>query len=226
MKSRYLGVCAVVSAVLMAACVSASQDMTTNASTTKKLTQQQPVAIQKEQPIQMAQADTRELAGEIRELDKDGFPIPKQKKKLGEAPPPPADAMTPMERVKSAPLGTLKNPYKHDLNNMAIWGKQSYMSNSCNGCHGGTGGGGMCPPLSNATWVYGKDDDTLYRLIVLGSDEFQKLYGKTRKGRENVVGPMPGFGHIVKTDDEIWRMISYIRTIYNDDPKDDPRNVH
>lgn len=220
MKSRYLGIFALVSAVLMAACVSASEGVgTKEQSTPIKQSELFSNAKEVSDPVLVADADQPEL-------DEDGFPIPKQKKKLGKAPPPPADAMTPLERVKSAPLGTLKNPYKHELNEMAVWGKQSYMSNSCNGCHGGTGGGGMCPPLSNATWVYGKDDDTLYRLIVLGSDEFQKQYGKTRQGRENVVGPMPGFGHIVKTDDDVWRMISYIRTIYNDDPKDDPRNVH
>lgn len=220
MKSRYLGVVALVSAVLVAACVSASEEVKPTAQS-NSIEQVQPVASATEanDSVLVAVADAPEL-------DEDGFPIPKQKKKLGKAPPPPSDAMTPMERVKSAPVGTLKNPYKHDLNNMAVWGKQRYMGNSCNGCHGGTGGGGMCPPLSNATWVYGKDDDTLFRLIVLGSDEYQKQYGKTRQGRENVVGPMPGFGHIVKTDDEVWRMISYIRTIYNDDPKDDPRNVH
>jgi mono/diheme cytochrome c family protein len=220
MKSPYLGMIALVSAVLMAACVSASEGVATKERSTP-VKQDMPVVnvYEVSNPVLVAEAD-------VQELDEDGFPLPKQKKKLGKAPPPPADAMTPLERVKSAPLGTLKNPYKHELNDMAVWGKQRFMGNSCNGCHGGTGGGGMCPPLSNATWVYGKDDDTLFRLIVLGSDEYQKQYGKTRQGRENVVGPMPGFGHIVKTDDEVWRMISFIRTIYNDDPKDDPRNVH
>lgn len=217
MKFRYIGSIAILSAALMAACVSASEDV-------GKASVSGETSVQ--QPVQMAANDVTVGGGEVRELDEDGFPIPKQKKKLGKAPPAPKDAMTPMERVKSAPLGTLKNPYKHDLNNMAKWGEARYMGNSCNGCHGGTGGGGMCPPLSNATWVYGKDDDTLFRLIALGSDEYQKQYGKTRIGRENVVGPMPSFGHIVKTDDEIWRMISYIRTIYNDDPKGDVRNVH
>ena len=36
------------------------------------------------------------------------------------------------------------------------------MSAGCNGCHGGTGGGGMGPPLTNQIWVYGSDDDTLF----------------------------------------------------------------
>ena len=59
------------------------------------------------------------------------------------------------------------------------------MSAGCNGCHGGTGGG-MGPPLTNPVWVYGSDDDTLFRLISLGSDELKKQ-GYTRKGSENVL---------------------------------------
>ncbi len=217
MKFRLIGSVAIIGAVLTAACVSASEEANVVATEEK---------VQAAEVVQMAANQVTVGGGEVRELDEDGFPIPKQKKKLGKAPPPPKDAMTPLERVESAPLGTLKNPYKRDLSSMAVWGKKRYFGNSCNGCHGGTGGGGMCPPLSNATWVYGNDDDTLFRLIVLGSDEYMKKYGKTRKGRENVVGPMPPYGNIVKTDDEIWRMISYIRTIYNDDPKGDVRNVH
>lgn len=166
------------------------------------------------------------MDGELREVYDDGFPMPKQRKKLGKAPEIRKDAKPPLEVVKSAPKGSLKNPYKRELSSMAPWGKKIFLGNSCNGCHGGTGGGGMCPPLSNSTWVYGKDDDTLFRLITLGSDEYMKKYKTTRQGRENVVGPMPPYGEIIKTDDEIWRIISFIRTIYRGDPKDDPRNVH
>ena len=66
----------------------------------------------------------------------------------------------------------------------------------CNGCHGGGGGGGMAAPLTNPVWIYGDDDDTLFRLIALGTSKlspanaFGKL-GYRRKGSENVVGPMP-----------------------------------
>ncbi len=147
----------------------------------------------------------------------DGFALPTQKKAMGEAPPPPADAMPPLERIKITPIGQLKNPYAKNPD-MVKWGQKRYMGNSCNGCHGGTGGGGMCPPISNETWVYGSDDDTLFRLIVLGSDELQKQLGVTRKGRENVVGPMPAYGDIIKTDDEVWRIISFLRTTYRGDP--------
>jgi mono/diheme cytochrome c family protein len=76
------------------------------------------------------------------------------------------------------------------------------MSAGCNGCHGGTGGGGMGPPLTNPVWVYGSDDDTLFRLISLGSDELKKQ-GYARKGSENVVGPMPPMGGVLKDSDSV-----------------------
>lgn len=67
-------------------------------------------------------------------------------------------------------------------------------------------------------WVYGKDDDTLFRLIALGTgslspgDAFKKQ-GFVRKGSENVVAPMPPYGAIIKTDDEIWKIITWIRSV-------------
>ncbi len=63
-------------------------------------------------------------------------------------------------------------------------------------------GGGMAAPLTNLIWIYGNDDDTLFRLIALGTVEFQKR-GYRRKGSEFVVGPMPPFGEVFKTDDDI-----------------------
>ena len=38
--------------------------------------------------------------------------------------------------------------------------------------------------------------------------------GFVRKGSENVVGPMPPFGEILKTDDDIWKIIAWIRLVY------------
>jgi len=127
-----------------------------------------------------------------------------------------ADLTTPMpprERVASSPKGTLKNPYTDNEQAIAE-GKKIYFSKSCNGCHGGTGGGGMCPPLSNVIWVYGDDDDTLFRLVTLGSDDLMKE-GYDRKGTENVVGPMPAFGDLIKTDQDLWKIIAWIRTTFN-----------
>ena len=86
------------------------------------------------------------------------------------------------------------------------------MAAGCNGCHGGGGGGGMGPPLTNEVWIYGKDDDTLFRLVALGSDGL-KAHGYARKGSENVVGPMPAMGEVVKTDDDMWKIIAWIRSV-------------
>ena len=76
----------------------------------------------------------------------------------------------------------------------------------------------MAAPLTNEIWIYGDDDDTLFRLIALGTGSlspggaFEKQ-GFVRKGSENVVGPMPPYGEIVKTDDEIWKIIAWIRSV-------------
>ncbi len=128
-----------------------------------------------------------------------------------------AETMTPLERLAGTPKGQLKNPYT-DVSSVAEQGLKIYRSLDCGGCHGGGGGGGMAAPLTNEVWIYGDDDDTLFRLITLGTGSlspggaFQKQ-GFVRKGSENVVGPMPPYGEIVKTDDEIWKIIAWIRSV-------------
>ena len=72
----------------------------------------------------------------------------------------------------------------------------------------------MCPALTNDTWVYEGDDDTLFRLVTLGSVDLQKA-GYVRKGHENVVGPMPPFGALIKNGDELWKIIAFIRSKYS-----------
>jgi mono/diheme cytochrome c family protein len=119
--------------------------------------------------------------------------------------------MTPLERVAATPKGELKNPYT-DYLSVAEQGHKKYFGASCTGCHGGGGGGGICPPLTNPVWVYGTDDDTLFRLITLGSVELQKQ-GYIRKQHEQVTAPMPPFGTILKTDDDLWKIIAWIRSI-------------
>ena len=77
-------------------------------------------------------------------------------------------------------------------------------------------GGGMAAPLTNEIWIYGSDDDTLFRLITLGTgslspgNAFQKQ-GFVRKGSENVVGPMPPYGEIITREVDIWKIIAWIR---------------
>ncbi len=119
--------------------------------------------------------------------------------------------MTPIARAASTPKGQLKNPYT-DFASVGDQGHKLFLSAGCNGCHGGGGGGGICPPLTNDVWVYGRDDDTLFRLVTLGSVGLQ-AQGYERKQMETVVGPMPPFGGILKTDDDLWKIISWIRTV-------------
>jgi mono/diheme cytochrome c family protein len=119
-------------------------------------------------------------------------------------------AGSPTATAESTAKGQLKSPYP-DFAKVADEGHQKFMAAGCNGCHGG-GGGGMGPPLTNEVWVYGKDDDTLFRLVALGSDGLQKQ-GYTRKGSENVVGPMPAMGGVVKSDDDLWKIIAWIRAV-------------
>jgi mono/diheme cytochrome c family protein len=125
--------------------------------------------------------------------------------------------IVPADLVKNTPKGQLVNPYKDTQADIVAEGGKLLASYSCSGCHGGGGGGGMCPPLTNDTWVYGGDDDTLFRLVTLGSDELQKQ-GYTRKGRENVVGPMPPFGAIIKNSDDLWKIFAFVRSKYSGDP--------
>ena len=126
-----------------------------------------------------------------------------------------ADTTTPMERVTSVPRGQLKSPYL-DFASVAEQGRKLFQAYDCGGCHGGGGGGGMAAPLTNEVWIYGSDDDTLFRLIALGTgslspgNAFQKQ-GFVRKGSENVVGPMPPYGEIITTEDDIWKIIAWIR---------------
>jgi len=121
------------------------------------------------------------------------------------------DTTPPLDLIKATPKGGLHNPYNSEIDAIAEVGHKKYLSFSCNGCHGGGGGGGMCPPLTNDTWVYGPDDDTLFRLIALGSDALQKE-GYKRVKSEVVVGPMPPFGGIIKTSDDLWKVIAFIRS--------------
>ena len=122
------------------------------------------------------------------------------------------DSTPPLDLIKATPKGGLHNPYNDKIADMTEAGHKKYLSFSCNGCHGGGGGGGMCVPLTNDTWVYGPDDDTVFRLIALGSDELKKQ-GYKRVKSEVVVGPMPPFGTIIKTSDDLWKVIAWMRTV-------------
>ncbi|WP_369979210.1 c-type cytochrome [Xanthomonas bundabergensis] len=116
------------------------------------------------------------------------------------ATPPPA-AVTPIP----------KGPPVKVTPELAAEGKKIFLSAGCSACHGGTGGGGMCPPLTNDIWVYGHDDDTLRALISEGTAGMT-AHGKVRIGHEKVVGQMPPFAPVLK-DGDTEKLLAFIHSI-------------
>jgi len=81
-------------------------------------------------------------------------------------------------------------------------GRTLFLQTGCSACHGAGGGGGMGPALLDDEWKFGSDDLTLFKLI---------------KG-EILQQTMPAaFGGVLK-DDEIWKIIAFIRSLYQGDP--------
>ncbi len=123
-------------------------------------------------------------------------------------------AGSPLLLAQTAKVGSLVNPYqaKEDAHDQALAdeGHKLFSGYGCPGCHGFGGGGGMCPPITNGVWIYGDADDTLFRLIALGSDDLQKQ-GFSRQAIENIVAPMPSFGSIITSPDDLWKIISWVK---------------
>lgn len=87
-----------------------------------------------------------------------------------------------------------RNPYEG--NGQAIaQGRALFKSMNCIGCHAAEGGGGMGPPLSDTTWIYGGEPAQIYLTIV--------------QGRPN---GMPSFGSALPAD-EVWKLVSYVRSL-------------
>lgn len=119
--------------------------------------------------------------------------------------------------VNKTPKGKLHNPYKDSQKDIVAQGQTLFRSYPCAGCHGGDGGGGMCPPLTTSNWIYGGDDDTLFRLVTLGSDQLKKN-GYTRQSIGATMGPMPPMGPIIKNSDDLWKILAFVRSRYDGDP--------
>jgi mono/diheme cytochrome c family protein len=120
---------------------------------------------------------------------------------------------TSLQLVASSPKGSLKDPY---IGNKQAIGEGEILFNriGCSGCHGHEGSGDMCPSLTDGVWIYGGDDDTLIRLVSLGSVNLQKQ-GYVRLVDVSVLGPMPSMGPAVPNPDDIWKIIAWIRSHYD-----------
>lgn len=110
---------------------------------------------------------------------------------LGATPPPAVVGPTPGPH---ADAGKSKNPYADDPAAINA-GRLYYTRYNCAGCHGDHGGGGMGPSHRDQTWLYGKEDEEIFRSIADGRG----------KG-------MPEWGSKVP-DEVIWKLVAYIKTM-------------
>ena len=118
----------------------------------------------------------------------------------------------PVDVVKNAPKGTLTDPYDPANATVVAEGHQAFLNHGCNACHGGNGGGGMCPPLTNGVWIYGDEDDTLFRLVTLGSQKLQDA-GYSRISPETpALMPQQGGTTLTKAGD-LWKIITWIKSM-------------
>jgi mono/diheme cytochrome c family protein len=125
----------------------------------------------------------------------------------------PGDTTPPNELIKKFPPGELHSPYP-DYAELAKEEQlvKQYRLPGCNECHGGNGGGGICPALTQGVWFWGNTDDVLFRLIALGSKDLEKE-GFVRLQYGSVRAPMPPMGFTVKTSDQMWKIIAFIRSV-------------
>jgi cytochrome c oxidase cbb3-type subunit III len=121
-----------------------------------------------------------------------------------DAPPAPAAAWLaePLAAVRLSELAagagaqvpSFTNPYA-DEPGAAAQGRQLYQAFNCAGCHGGSGGGGIGPPLADDKWIYGGSTANIYATIV--------------QGRPN---GMPAFGPSLQGE-AVWKLAAYVRSL-------------
>ena len=124
------------------------------------------------------------------------------------------DTTPPTDLVKQVPKGHLHSPYP-DYAKLAKDDPdlvKQFRLPGCNECHGGTGGGGICPAVTQGVWFWGNTDDVLFRLVTLGSVDLEKE-GYTRLTYGTVHAPMPPMGAAIKSSDQLWKIIAFIRSI-------------
>ena len=94
---------------------------------------------------------------------------------------------------------TKRNPYTGEPDAVRE-GEELYKLLNCYSCHGLRGGGGMGPDLTDEEWKEGTGSDT-------------RVMGQIMTGRNK----MPGYDGVI-TEEEAWKVIAYVRTLYKGDP--------
>ena len=94
---------------------------------------------------------------------------------------------------------TKRNPYTGEPDAIRE-GEELYKLLNCYSCHGLRGGGGMGPDLTDEEWKEGTGSDT-------------RVMEQVMTGRNK----MPGYDGVI-TEQEAWKVIAYVRTLYKGDP--------
>ncbi|MGI9336592.1 MAG: c-type cytochrome [Gammaproteobacteria bacterium] len=95
----------------------------------------------------------------------------------------------------------IENPYTGDIQAIEE-GHQLWRDTGCYSCHGHDAQGAVGPDLTDDEWVYRPTDATLFKAIAKG-----------RKGTVMVAWST----HL--SEDEIWKVVAFIRSKYRGDPK-------
>ncbi len=114
-------------------------------------------------------------------------------------------------RDDAPPAAPRHNPVAGDADAIAQ-GKHLYATKACAGCHGASGGGGMCPSLLDEVWVYGDSDAALFDLIRHGSAGMRGR-GHVRLDEDKRRGDMPALAAVVSEDDA-WKILAWIRSLH------------
>jgi len=127
------------------------------------------------------------------------------------------DNTPPFKLIAETPPGELNSPYDWKILAEENKDDPQYLAKQfalpgCNACHGNNGAGNVCPSLAQGDWLWGNTDDVLFRLIALGSVEMEKQ-GFTRYKQGTVKAAMPEMGQVIKTSDQLWRIIAFVRSI-------------
>jgi len=93
-----------------------------------------------------------------------------------------------------------RNPYTGDAAAIEE-GRRLWRKTGCYSCHGGVAEGGVGPSLIDDEWIYVPTDKTLYKTI--------------SEGRKGTV--MVSWSKELDPD-QIWKVIAYIRSLYQGDP--------
>jgi mono/diheme cytochrome c family protein len=104
-------------------------------------------------------------------------------------------------KVAAAAPPASGNPFAKSAE-AVVEGRKLFLNYGCAACHGMGGGGGMGKPIIDDEWTFASDDKTLFKLI-RGEIPNQTM--------PNAIGKS-------MTDEQVWKALLFVRSIYQGDP--------